>query len=162
MLADMFTLSGVKVQSFTFTHFFLRDFTSISFFPSHLTDIFQPVATAVLRQSEADVAALLPAAADLPEPRGHAGHEEGRAAQQYRHGEDEDQREGGGQEEAVLVGVEGAVPAEEERVEGGHGESAVTQRGLQVKEGRHRLKFGVLRFKCTTHSQQIKGCETTL
>lgn len=116
----MLTLSGVNIQSFTFTHFFLRNFTSISLFTSHLTDIFQPVATAVLGQSEADVAALLPAAADLPEPHGHAGHEEGHAAQQYRHGENEDQREGGGQEEAVLVRVEGAVPAEEERVEGGH------------------------------------------
>lgn len=88
------------------------------------------------------MAALLPATADLPEPHGHAGHEEGHADQQYCHRENEDQREGGGQEEAVLVRVEGAVPAEEERVEGGHGQSAVTQRGLQVKEGHHRLKFG--------------------
>lgn len=125
-----------------FYTFFLPDFTSISLFTSHLTDVFQPVATAVFWQSEADVTALLPATADLPEPHGHTGHEEGHAAQQYRHGENEDQREGGGQEEVVLVWIEGTVPAEEERVEGGHGQSAVTQRGLQMKEGRHRLKFG--------------------
>lgn len=91
-----------------------------------MTDILQPSAAAVLRQGEADVAALLPAAADLPESPGHAGHEEAQAAQQNREGEDQDQYEGGRQEEAVLGWIEGTVPAKEERVEGGHGQRAVS------------------------------------
>lgn len=46
--------------------------------------------------------ALLPAAADLPEPVAHAGQEEGHAAQQHREGENEDQEEGGRHVEVVL------------------------------------------------------------
>lgn len=92
---------------------------------SHLAHILQPVAAVVLRQGEADVAALLPAAADLLEPKGHAGHQEGQAAHQDSDGEDQDQDEGGRQVEAVLVPVEGAIPAKQERVESGHGQSAV-------------------------------------
>lgn len=109
---------------------------------SHVTDVLQPVvaaaaaAAAFFRQGEANVAALLPAAPDLPESPGDARRHERQAAQQNRQGEDQDQREGGRQEEAVLGRIEGAVPAEEERVEGRRGQSAVAQRGLQeVKEG---------------------------
>lgn len=101
-----------------------------------MTDVLQPVAAAVLRQGEADVAALLPAAPDLSESAGDARHQESQAAQQDRHGEHQDQCEGGRQEEAVLGRIEGVVPAEEERVDGRRGQSAVAQRGLQgVKEG---------------------------
>lgn len=65
--------------------------------------------------------ALLPAAADLPEPVAHAGQEEGQAAQQHREGENEDQEEGGRHVEVVLGREEGVVPAEDEGVEGSHG-----------------------------------------
>lgn len=107
--------------------------------PSHVTELLQPVAAAFLLRGEAHVAALLPAAADHPEPTGHAGHEEGQAAQQDRHGENQDQHEGGRQEEGVPGRVEGAVPAEEQRVEGGHGQGAVTQCGLRgAKQGKEK------------------------
>ena len=76
------------------------------------------------------------AAADLPQPKDQAGQEEHQAAQQHREREDQDQYEGGRQVEGVLVRREGVVPAEEEHVEGGHGQGAVTQTGLQgVTEG---------------------------
>lgn len=91
-----------------------------------MADILQPVVAAVVRQREADVPALLPAAADLPQPHGHTGHQESQAAQQDRDGEDQDQYEGGRQVEAVLGRIEGAVPAIEERVERGHGQGTVT------------------------------------
>lgn len=93
---------------------------------SHATDVLQPVAAAVVRQGEADVSALLPAAADLFEPPGHAGDEESQAAQQDGEGKDQDQYEGGRQVEAVLGRIESAVPAEEKRVDSGHGQGAVT------------------------------------
>lgn len=92
---------------------------------SYVSNVVQPVAAAVVRQGEADVPAPLPAAADLRQPPGHAGQEEGQAAQQNRKGQDQDQCEGGRQQEAVLGGIKGAIPAEEERVEGGHGQGAI-------------------------------------
>ncbi|KAA8579568.1 hypothetical protein FQN60_006661, partial [Etheostoma spectabile] len=95
-----------------------------------------PVAAVIVRQGEADVSALFPAAADLSEPPGHAGHTESQAAQQDGEGQNQDQYEGRRQVEAVLGRIKGTVPAKEECVEGGHGQGAVTQRALQeVKEG---------------------------
>lgn len=87
---------------------------------SHVADVLQPVAAVFVWQGEADVPALLPAAADLPESKVHTGQEESQAAQQHREGKDEDQEEGGRQAEAVLGCEEGAVPAEDDGVEGGH------------------------------------------
>lgn len=105
-------------------------------FSSHITDILQAVAAVVLGQGEADVPVPLPAAADLSEPQGHAGHEERQATQHHRHGKNQDQGEGGRQVEVVPGGFEGAAPAEEECVEGGHAQGTVTQSGLQeVEEG---------------------------
>lgn len=106
---------------------------------SHVAHLLQPVAAADVRQGEVELAALLPAAADPPEPPGHAGGQEGQAAQQDRGGKSQDQHEGGGHQEAVLGRVEGAVPAVEERVDGGRGQGAVTQCGLQeAKQGGHQ------------------------
>lgn len=65
-----------------------------------------------LRQSEADVSGLLPAAADLSELSGHAGQEENQAAQQHDQWEDQDQRKSRGQVKMVLGSVEGTVPSE--------------------------------------------------
>lgn len=85
----------------------------------------------VAGQDEADVPAPLPAAADLPEPSGHAGHEESQAAQQNGQRQNQDQDEGRGQAEVVACRVEGTVPAKEERVQSGHGQGAVTYSGLE-------------------------------
>lgn len=79
---------SAHIQSSAFTPFCL-DLPTVRF--SHITDVLHPVAAVVLRQGEADVPALLPAAADLSEPPGRAGHEEGHAAQQNREGEDQHQ-----------------------------------------------------------------------
>lgn len=84
-----------------------------------------------IRQGEADVSALLPAAADLREPPGYAGQEESQAARKNHEGENQDHNEGGRQVEAVLLRIKGAVPAVEERVDGGHEQGTVTERGLQ-------------------------------
>lgn len=65
-----------------------------------------------LRHSKADVSGLLPATADLSELPGHAGHKKDQAAQQDGEGEDQDQRESGGQVEMVLAWVEGTIPSE--------------------------------------------------
>lgn len=65
-----------------------------------------------LRQSEADVSGLLPAAADLSELSGHAGQEKKQAAQQHEEREDQHQRKSGGQVKMVLGRVEGTVPSE--------------------------------------------------
>lgn len=65
-----------------------------------------------LRQSEADVSGLLPAAADLSELSGHAGQEKDQAAQQHHEWEDQDQCKSGGQVEMVLGSIEGTVPSE--------------------------------------------------
>lgn len=65
-----------------------------------------------LRQSEADVSGLLPAAADLSELSGHAGQEKNQAAQQHDEREDQDQRKRGGHVKMVLGSVEGTVPSE--------------------------------------------------
>lgn len=65
-----------------------------------------------LRQSEADVSGLLPAAADLSELSGHAGQEKNQAAQQHEEREDQDQRKSGGQVEMVLGSLKGTVPSE--------------------------------------------------
>lgn len=93
---------------------------------SHITDVLQPVPTVVVRQGEADVSALLPAAADLLKPPGHAGRKESQAAQQDRQGDKQHQYEGGRQVEAVLGRIKGTVPAKKECVEGGHGQGTVT------------------------------------
>lgn len=116
-----------------------------------MADFLQPVlAAAVLGRGEADlapcvsrVAPRLPAAADPAEAAGDAGRQEGAASQQHRHGQHQHQREGGRQEEAVLGRVEGSVPAEEQRVEGGHGQGAVPQAGLREAGGR-RLRSDTL------------------
>lgn len=92
---------------------------------SHVADVLQPVAAVFGGQEESDASASLPAAADLSEPPGHAGHKERQAAQQHRHGEQQNQDEGGGEVEAVLGCIEGAIPAVEQRVEGGHEQGAV-------------------------------------
>jgi len=94
--------------------------------PSHVAAVLQHVAADVVRPVEADVPALLPAAADQPEPPGHAGRQQGQAAQEGHDGKNQGQRKGRGKEEVVPGRVEGAVPAEEERVEGGHEQGAVT------------------------------------
>lgn len=108
-----------------------------------MADVLQPIAAAVLRQSEADVPGLLPAAADLPELAGQAGQEEEQAAQQDNEGEDQDQSKGRGQVEVVLVWVKGAVPSKYQRVDSGHGQGAVTQRGLRgQREGRQGFVWG--------------------
>lgn len=109
-------------KSSAFTPFSLDHLTHIyTARSSHVTDILQAAVAVVVRQGEADVPALLPAAADLSEPQGHAGHEESQAAQQDRDRENQDQNEGGRQVEAILGRIEGAAPAVEECVEGGHG-----------------------------------------
>ena len=105
---------------------------------SHVTDIIQAVYRAILWQGEADVAALLPAATNLSEAFGHAGHEEGQTAQQDQEGKDQDQHEGRRKEEVVEGWIEGTIPAEEERVEGGHDQSPVTKCGLRG-EGRKEI-----------------------
>lgn len=125
-------LTGVYIHECTHEeiHLLVWIFTHTHTLParlSHVADILQPVAAAVLRQGEADVSALLPAAADLPEPPGHAGHEEGQAAQQDGERGDQDQYEGGRQVEAVLGRIKGAVPAKEEGVDGGHEQGTVTE-----------------------------------
>lgn len=101
---------------------------------SHMTDILHPVAAVIVRQGEADVPALLPAASDLSEPPGHAGHKESQAAEQNHKWKNQDQQEGRGEVEAVLGRVKGTVPAIEHCVEGGHGQGAVTYRGLYEAE----------------------------
>lgn len=101
---------------------------------SHVTDILQAVLGAILQQGEADVVALLPATTNLSESLGHAGHEESQTAQQDQEGKDQDQEEGRRKKEAVLGRNEGTVPAEEERVDSGHSQSAVTKCGLQGGE----------------------------
>lgn len=118
---------------------------------SHLTDVLQSVlaAAAVLGWGEADVTASLPAPANQGKAAGNAGHQEGSAAQQHSHGQHQDQREGGGQEEAVLGRVESSVPAEEQRVEGGHGQGAVPQGGLQEADSR--------RLRCVTLDLMIRS-----
>lgn len=108
-----------------------------------MADVLQPVVAAVFRQSEADVSGLLPATADLSEPTGQAGQEKDQAANKNNKGEDQDQRKCGGQVKVVLGWVKGAGPSKYQRVDGGHGQGAVTQRGLQgEKERCQRFAWG--------------------
>ncbi len=79
---------SAHTKSSAFTPFCLDLHTHI--YRSHITDVLQPVAAVVLRQGEADVSALLPAAADLSEPPGHAGRKESQAAQQNHEGKNQD------------------------------------------------------------------------
>lgn len=81
-----------------------RVFTPAPLLLSHVADN--------LRQSEADVSGLLPAAADLSELSGHAGQEKNQAAQQHEEWEDQHQCKSGGQVEMVLGRVKGTVPSE--------------------------------------------------
>lgn len=90
------------------------------------------------------MAASLPASADQAKATGDAGQQEGGAAKQCSHGQHQDQHEGWGQEEAVLGRVESSAPAKEQRVEGGHGQGAVPQGGLQ-EAGRRRLRRVMIR-----------------
>lgn len=101
-----------------------------------MADVLQPIVAAVFWQSEADVSGLLPAAADLSELTGQAGQEKDQAAQQDHKGEDQDQSKRGGQVKVVLGWVKGAVPSKYQRVDSGHGQGAVTQRGLQGEKER--------------------------
>lgn len=101
-----------------------------------MADVLQPVVAAVFWQSEADVSGLLPAAADLSELTGQAGQQKDQAAQQDHKGEDQDQSKRGGQVKVVLGWVKGAVPSKYQRVDSGHGQGAVTQRGLQGEKER--------------------------
>lgn len=117
-------MNSVYIHERTHEELYFYTFSSGS--SSHITDVLQPVAAVVLRQPEADVPALLPAAADLSEPPGHAGYEESHAAQQNHEGENQDEHEGGRQVEVVPGRLEGAAPAEEDCVEGGHGQGTVT------------------------------------
>lgn len=135
-------------MSFALTHFPPREIQSIS----HLADVLQPVlAAAVPGGGEADVAASLPASADQAKAAGDAGHQEGGAAHQHSHGQHQDQHEGGRQEEVVLGRVESSVPAEEQRVEGGHGQSAVPQSGLQEASRQEKVE------KCHSGSEIRSG-----
>lgn len=108
-----------------------------------MADVFQAIVAAIFRQSEADVSGLLPAAADLSELTGQAGQEKNQAAQQDNKGEDQDHRKRGGQVKVVLGWVKSVVPSKDQRVDSGHGQGAVTQRGLQgEKERRQRFVCG--------------------
>ena len=107
---------------------------------SHVAGVLQPVAAVVFGQSEADVSGFLPAAADLLEAQGHAGHAESQAAQQSHAGQNQNQHEGGRQQEAVLGRVEGSAPAVEQSVDGGHGQGAVPHCGLQGGDNVNRLR----------------------
>ena len=110
--------------------------------PSHVADVLRPVVATVLRQSEADVSGLLPAAADPSELTGQAGQEEDQTAQQDNKGEDQDKSKGRGQVEVILGWVKSTLPSKYQRVDSGHGQGAVTQRGLQGQKGRRQ------RFVC--------------
>lgn len=87
---------------------------------SHSTNILHAVTAVVRRQGEAQVPVLLPAAADLSEVRGDARQEESEAAHQNHHRKDQHQHESRRQVEAVVVRIERSLPAEDERVGGGH------------------------------------------